>query len=173
MTGGAQNFFWGTWRLGLACGIMEKNTEGVIFMEGYKHILVPLDGSSCSERALVEAERLQAAFDAKLTLLYVVSDPDFDCAMGNPTVASANVQRDCDEAEKYLARKIEDYSGKAEAKVVVGCVANSILAAAEKLDCDLVIMGSQGLGSALRRFLVGSVAKNVLANAKMPVMIVH
>ena len=28
-------------------------------MDGYKHILVPLDGSECSERALVEAERLQ------------------------------------------------------------------------------------------------------------------
>lgn len=142
-------------------------------MEGYKHILVPLDGSACSERALVEAAPLQAAFGAKLTLLYVVSDPDFDCAMGNPTVASANVKRDCDEAEAYLARKAQDYSGQAETKVVVGCVANSILAAVEQLDCDLVIMGSQGLGSALRRFLVGSVAKNVLANAKVPVLIVH
>ena len=71
-------------------------------MKGYQHILVPLDGSECSERALIEAERLQEAFGARLTLLYVVSDPDFDCTMGNPTVASASVQRDCAEAEKYL-----------------------------------------------------------------------
>lgn len=142
-------------------------------MEGYKHILLPLDGSECSERALAEAERLQQAFGAKLTLLYVVSDPDFDCAMGNPVDMSANVQRDCAEAEKYLARVVASYSGAAEPKVVVGCVANSIIACCDKLDCDLIIMGSQGLGSALRRFLVGSVAKSVLANATVPVMIVH
>lgn len=142
-------------------------------MEGYKHILIPLDGSECSERALVEAERLQQAFGSRLTLLYVVSDPDFDCTMGNPSATSVSVQRDCIEAEKYLVRKAEEYDGDAETKVVVGCVAKSILAACESLECDLIVMGSQGLGSALRRFLVGSVAKNVLSNATVPVMIVH
>lgn len=142
-------------------------------MDGYKHILVPLDGSECSERALVEAERLQEAFGARLTLLYVVSDPDFDCTMGSPAVTNASVQRDCAEAEKYLARRAESYDGEAETKVVVGCVAKSILASCRALEADLIVMGSQGLGSALRRFLVGSVAKNVLANAEVPVMIVH
>lgn len=142
-------------------------------MEGYKHILVPLDGSECSERALVEAERLQEAFGSKLTLLYVVSDPDFDCTMGNPVSASASVKRDCEEAEKYLARCAEAYPGTAETQVVVGCVATSIQQAGEKLGCDLIAMGSQGLGSALRRFLVGSVAKSILANATVPVLIVH
>ena len=142
-------------------------------MDGYQHILVPLDGSECSERALVEAQRLQQAFGSKLTLLYVVSDPDFDCTMGNPAATSINVQRDCAEAEKYLARRVETFDGHAEPQVVVGCVAKSILTASEQLGCDLIIMGSQGLGSALRRFLVGSVAKNVLANAMMPVLIVH
>ena len=102
-------------------------------MDGYKHILVPLDGSECSERALVEAERLQEAFGARLTLLYVVSDPDFDCTMGSPAVTNASVQRDCAEAEKYLARRVESYNGEAETQVVVGCVAKSILAATEKL----------------------------------------
>ena len=142
-------------------------------MEGYKHILIPLDGSECSERALMEAERLQEAFGARLTLLYVVSDPDFDCTMGNPVTASASVRRDCAEAEKYLARCAEEYPGTAETQVVVGCVASSILQAAEKLECDLIVMGSQGLGSPLRRFLVGSVAKNILANATVPVLIVN
>ena len=142
-------------------------------MEGYKHILIPLDGSECSERALMEAERLQEAFGARLTLLYVVCDPDFDCTMGNPVTASASVRRDCAEAEKYLARCAEEYPGTAETQVVVGCVASSILQAAEKLECDLIVMGSQGLGSPLRRFLVGSVAKNILANATVPVLIVH
>ena len=142
-------------------------------MEGYKHILIPLDGSECSERALMEAERLQEAFGARLTLLYVVGDPDFDCTMGNPVTASASVRRDCAEAEKYLARCAEEYPGTAETQVVVGCVASSILQAAEKLECDLIVMGSQGLGSPLRRFLVGSVAKNILANATVPVLIVH
>lgn len=89
-------------------------------MDGYKHILVPLDGSECSERALVEAERLQEAFGARLTLLYVVSDPDFDCTMGSPAVTNASVQRDCAEAEKYLARRVESYGGEAETQVVVG-----------------------------------------------------
>ena len=145
----------------------------MIFMEGYKHILIPLDGSECSERAMVEGEKLQAAFGCAITLLYVVNDPDFDCAMASPAPASPRVQRDCAEGEQYLARMAEKFSPAAKTQVVVGCVAQSILQAAEKLGCDLIVMGSQGLGSALRRFLVGSVAKSVLANAEMPVLIVH
>ena len=142
-------------------------------MEGYKHILVPIDGSECSERAIKEALRLKEAFQSKMTLLYIVSDPDFDCAMGNPAVINASVRKECAEAEKYLERRVESLPEGIDTKVVVGCIAKSILAEAEDMNCDLIVMGSQGLGSALRRFFVGNVAKNVLANAEVPVLIAH
>ena len=150
--------------------------KGVTIMDGYKHILVPIDGSECSEcseRAVTEAVRLKEAFQSKMTLLYIVSDPDFDCAMGNPAVINASVKKECGEAEKYLQRRVESLPEGVETKVVVGCIAKSILQEAEDLGCDLIVMGSQGLGSALRRFFVGSVAKNVLANAEIPVLIAH
>ena len=108
-----------------------------------------------------------------MTLLYIVSDPDFDCAMGNPAVINASVRKECAEAEKYLERRVESLPEGIDTKVVVGCIAKSILAEAEDMNCDLIVMGSQGLGSALRRFFVGSVAKNVLANAEVPVLIAH
>ncbi|MDO4280957.1 MAG: universal stress protein [Peptococcaceae bacterium] len=142
-------------------------------MSGYEHILIPVDGSECSERALAEGKRMQAAFGAQVTLLFVVSDPDFDCTMGNPSLGVASMEHDVAEAETYLARCAESFEKDCETKVVVGCIAKSILAEAKALGCDLIVMGSQGLGSALRRFLVGSVAKNVLSSAEVPVLIVH
>lgn len=142
-------------------------------MDGYKHILVPVDGSECSERAIAEALRLKEAFQSKMTLLYIVSDPDFDCAMGNPAVINASVKKECNEAEKYLTRRAESLPEGVDTKVAVGCIAKSILAEAKDMECDLIVMGSQGLGSALRRFFIGSVAKNVLANAEVPVLIAH
>ena len=43
----------------------------------------------------------------------------------------------------------------------------------ETSDIDYIIMGSQGLGSAMRRLLVGSVAKKVLTSVDIPVLVVR
>lgn len=142
-------------------------------MEGYKHILVPVDGSQCSERAIEEAKRLQASFGAKLTLLYVVSDPDFDVSMGNPTLSVASSKHEMKNAELYLKRCAESFEGEVDTKVVMGTIARKIIDEASNLGCDLIVMGSLGLGSSLRRFLIGSVSQNVLSNTALPVLIVH
>ena len=142
-------------------------------MEGYKNILVPMDGSECSERALKQALLLKQAFGSKLTLLNIVSDPDIDCSMGNPSIVNASVKKEREDAEAYMAKRVADLPADVETKVVVGCISKSIIAEAEDMKADLIVMGSQGLGSVLRRLLVGSVAKNVLSNTEIPVLVVH
>lgn len=142
-------------------------------MAGYSKILIPLDGSECSERALEEGKHLQEAFHTSVVLLYVVSDPDFDGAMGSPAVMTENLKHDCAEGEKYLSKRQSHFDGNVETVVRVGNVAKTIVEEADKQEADLIVMGSQGIGSALRRFLVGSVAKRVLSDAKQSVLIVR
>lgn len=142
-------------------------------MAGYSKILIPLDGSECSERALAEAHHLQEAYQAAVVLMYVVSDPDFDGALGSPSVMTENIQHDCAEGEAYLEKHKAQLVGEVTTVVRVGNIANTIIEEADKQGVDLIVMGSQGLGSALRRFLVGSVAKRVLSEAKQSVLIVR
>lgn len=85
--------------------------------------------------------------------------------------------------EKYLADRGEAATGhveklgkdagvKVEPVVLKGSPAEEILEYAEKSDIDLIVMGTQGL-TGIKRFLIGSVAENVLRHSKVPVMVVR
>ncbi len=54
--------------------------------------------------------------------------------------------------------------------MLAGSPAEAIVDYSENNDCDLIIMGSRGLG-AIREIMVGSVSHNVIQHASIPVMI--
>ena len=142
-------------------------------MAGYQNILIPLDGSECSERALAEGRSLAEAYHAAVTLMYVVSDPDFDCTMGAPIVATEGLKNDCAEAKEYLEKRAATFKQPAKTTVQIGCVAKTIVKEAERGEYDLIVMGSQGLGLPVRRFFLGSVTKRILLDVKVPVLVVR
>jgi nucleotide-binding universal stress UspA family protein len=85
--------------------------------------------------------------------------------------------------EKYLADRGEvavNHVGKLGADLEVkvlpvvlkGSPAEEILDYSEKNEIDLIVMGTQGL-TGVKRFLLGSVAENVLRHSKVPVMILR
>jgi len=41
----------------------------------YKHILIPIDGSSCSELAIHQGLSLAKSVNARVTFMYVLEDP--------------------------------------------------------------------------------------------------
>jgi nucleotide-binding universal stress UspA family protein len=129
-------------------------------------ILVPIDGSKCSDEAVKYAAELSKRFEATITMMHVYVPPETTREM--PT----SILRD--EAKQKLVRskKILDKLG-VECKCVftTGQAAENILKESEK-DYDLVVMGSRGMGF-VKSFLLGSTTTRVAHHAKIPVMIVH
>lgn len=145
-----------------------------------KHILLPLDGSETSKNAVAQAKTYAQAFlddDLKITFLYVISHPEGEM-MTNGSIMMQNAI----EAEKEKGiRMLEAYKegfdeallDKIEVAVEMGPVSNVIIDYVKMHNVSHVVMGSQGLGSSMRRLLVGSVAKKVLTNVEVPVLVVR
>lgn len=129
-------------------------------------ILVPIDGSKCSDEALRYAAELSKRFDAEITMIHVYVPPETTREM--PT----KMLREEAKQKMVKSKKILDKLG-VECKCVftTGQAADVILKESEK-GYDLIIMGSRGMGF-VKGFLLGSTTTRVAHHAKIPVMIVH
>lgn len=138
----------------------------------FKHILVPLDGSRMAESAVPAAAFLAARLKARVTLIHVVEKNAPSSVHGQTHLVRAN------EAAAYLdeiARQGFPREIRVECHVhssEVENVARSIIAHADELGHDLVVMCSHGRGRALHLFL-GSIAQKVIAGDSRPVLITH
>jgi nucleotide-binding universal stress UspA family protein len=137
-----------------------------------KHILVPIDGSLMAEAALPVASLLAEKLRARVTLIHVVEKDAPDEVHGQP-----HLKRPQD-AEEYL-RQVAKRSFSKQVEVEchvhtneVDDVAASIVAHADELSLDLVVMCSHGRGAALHLFL-GSIAQKVISRGTTPVLITH
>jgi len=136
----------------------------------YRTILVPLDGSAFSERALPMATTLAQTMSARLVLVRAASASVFPGA--DPTEAQCQA---VEEAEGYLwalATGLSEQSLSVEAAVPYGDAAEAILLEIGLRGADLVVMCSHGR-SGLGRWIYGSVAEQVLARSPAPVLLVH
>ena len=138
----------------------------------FKHILVPIDGSTLAESALPAAAFLAEKLHARVTLMHVVERNAPAEVHGQPHLKHPQ------DAERYL-RELAKRSFPKRCQVdchvhtnEVDDVAGSIVAHAEELAHDLVIMCSHGRGAALHLFL-GSIAQSVIARGSQPVLITH
>lgn len=138
----------------------------------FKHILVPIDGSLMAEAALPVAIFLAEKLQARVTLMHVMERNAPDKVHGQPHLKRSQ------DAERYLNEIAKNSFPK---DIQVDChvhtnevddVAGSIVAHAEELEIDLVIMCSHGRGAALHLFL-GSIAQSVIALGSKPVLITH
>jgi len=138
-------------------------------------IIVGIDGSHHSTRALEWALREAALQHAPLTVLTVHSVPASPWT-GNPVL----VERDADDQEKML-KAAEELTHKAVSQLgdarpdsitvraISGYPAKEIID--ESGDADLVVVGSRGAGG-FTRLLVGSVSSQVVEHAHCPVVVV-
>jgi nucleotide-binding universal stress UspA family protein len=141
----------------------------------YKRILVPLDGSELAIRALDHAEKLAKTFDAEIILFQVVS---FMPIYGSPELVTPLIvdEKQREAAEKYLADLAEDMKKrglKVSAMVKTGQqVAVEIIDFAKEIRADLIVMCTHGR-SGITRWVLGSVAHNVLTRAETPILLIH
>ena len=138
----------------------------------FKHILVPIDGSSLAEAALPAAAFLAEKFRARVTLMHVVEKNAPDKVHGQPHLKHP---QDAERYLKELAKRSFPGTVRVDCHVHtngVDDVAGSIVAHADELAHDLVVMCSHGRGAALHLFL-GSIAQKVIALGSKPVLITH
>lgn len=138
-------------------------------------VLFASDGSECSDRAaqyLVKSLRAQVK-DLKVTLFYV-DQPMLDrvaSALGEQRVAEIH-QENSDVCLKGARRRLKRSGIPFDELHTAGSASYCIARKAEGGKYDLVLMGSHGR-SALKNVLLGSVTARVLAECKVPVLVVH
>ena len=146
----------------------------------YQRILVATDGSDLSRTAVRSAIELAAAVGAELVALYVVPRYPVSYFEGGITISVQDIAR----TEKQWSDKgqavVDEVQKEAEAQdvkakaVVVqsDLVAESIMAAAAKHNCDLVVMASHGR-KGIKRVLLGSETQHVLTHSSVPVLVLR
>ena len=140
-----------------------------------KRILVPLDFSTSSRRALDYATGMALQFDASLHLVHVCEVPSMVTAsMDAYAIAYTDwSQRFGEEAERELNKIVTSLKGlKATTEVLFGSPARAIVEAAETNRADLIVMGTHGHG-AVMHLMMGNVAERVVRMAPCPVMTVR
>ena len=138
----------------------------------YKKILLPTDGSEYSAREILRATKLLAD-DGEIIILSVAVEIRKTAFHRSKDVERTN-KKALKEAKQYVKEMADafDDSVNVTTKVVTGLPSESIVKVAEEENVDLIIIASSGK-SGLHRFVIGSVAEEVLKNADMDVLLVH
>lgn len=143
----------------------------------YATILVPVDGSETSNNGLVEAMKIAKSQGSKICLLHIVNefifDYSFDAAMYTTDVVDSLRERGKSIIAEAAAQAKQE--GLDVATVLLesigGPAADLIVAKADELHADLIVMGTHGRRG-LRRLALGSDAEQVLRMANVPVLMV-
>ena len=146
----------------------------------YKRILVATDGTALSKKAVRSAIDLAAAVGAELVAFYVVPRYPVSYFEGGITISMQDIERtekqwsDKGQAVVDAVQQTAQAEGvKTEAVVAQSdLVAESIMAAAKKHKCDLVVMASHGR-KGITRVLLGSETQHVLTHSTVPVLVLR
>lgn len=147
-------------------------------MKAIKKIICPVDVYDFQPEAAEYAQTLAIALGAEIFLVYVM-EPLPTRFMGDGYAVSLN---DYEEHEKEAKQKAEAKLAKIIALFVNGCqvdgevlrgqAADKIIQAAGEHSADMIAMVSHGR-SFWGRAIHGSVTSKVLANAKIPVLVIN
>lgn len=143
-------------------------------MLNIKDILVPLDFSSSSKKALAYALPFAKQFGAKITLLYVVEPVVYPAEFGYVPSLLEN-----DQAVAAAKAKLEKFGAEfvgletlSKTLVRTGSPFREIADAARTLKVDLMIISTHGY-TGLKHVLLGSTAERVVRHATCPVLVVR
>jgi len=139
-----------------------------------KRILVPIDFSPLSKKALQYALRFAEEFETEVILLHVIEPevpPVFDGFMIAPPVIST-----IPDGARKLTRLADSVQtariSSMQSTTRLGLPAHEIVEAAKELDIDLVIIATHGY-TGWKHFAIGSTAERVVRAAPCPVLVVR
>ncbi len=143
----------------------------------YKRILVPVDFSDCSNKALEYAIIFGEKYGAELTLFHVI-------ALFQEDVGEVEKVHELEQYVKKQEERIRQQMAGSEEKATARGItvtsriqrgvnpADTILEHLDETDYDLVIMGTHGR-TGLKHVLQGSVAEKVVRLSPIPVLTIH
>jgi nucleotide-binding universal stress UspA family protein len=146
-------------------------------------ILLAMDGSESSFRALKYAIHLAKVEDAEIMLLHVLENVKqggvigLRARYGDVKIVKAFLKYSEEIAKRWIEKAKEearsnDVKLKTEIILDQSSKAQEIVKYAEKNKADVIILGTRGL-TRFKKLMVGSVANAILSNAKCPVLIVR
>ena len=142
----------------------------------YKHILIPIDGSSCSELATQQGLALAKSVGAQVTFIYVLEDPVIRGHANSdiPSYILEFYKNDKEFGETFLDQAMLSASKK-------GVVATKVLLEKQdpatailnaSIEADLIIIATHG-HRGFKRAIFGSVAETVIRHVTIPCLIIR
>jgi nucleotide-binding universal stress UspA family protein len=143
-----------------------------------KKIVVPVDGSENSMRAVDYAFELGKKFESELMVVNVVTPHDRATEIRNE-VEAVRIRNDEKEekAKKALqlaegrVKKLGGYAKIKYTQLSGSDPAEAIIKAAEEQGADTIVIGNRGLGT-LSALILGSVSEKLIQSSKIPVLVV-
>ena len=154
-----------------------------------KKILYATDLSENARYAFGYAASLASRYDAKITILHVLEEPSPSTLLlvgdivGQKRLNSLRKEKEIAVIESMRTRledfctefmeEVPDCRINIEKTIVeTGHPVNQIIEYADSTDCDVILMGSRGLGM-LADVMLGSTSRRVLRRCNKPVMVIR
>ena len=146
----------------------------------FKRILIATDGSELSQKAADSGIELAKLSGGHVVALQVVPRYPVSYFEGGATVSMSEISRIEKEWADIGQATVNKIKAQAEAKGVQATavtthsdlIAEAIIAASKKHDCDLIVMASHGRRG-IKRMLLGSETTHVLTHSDTPVMVLR
>ncbi|MFO8241151.1 MAG: universal stress protein [Dissulfuribacterales bacterium] len=140
-----------------------------------KTVLIPVDFSDVSSRAIHFFEELEATKIDRVILLHVLNERNYKVL---EEVASFDVdeftKKHTDSAKENLeriAQRLRNRGNNVDLKVVFGVPFREILQAEIDYNASLIVIGSHGRSN-IAEMIIGSVAEKIVRKARSPVLLV-
>jgi len=146
----------------------------------FKRILVATDGSTLSKKAVASAISLAAQNEAELIAVTVVQRYAKSYFEGAVTMSMDDIARVEAQWTGAAQEKLDAVATRAKTAgvkvktVAIGSdlIAESLVKAAKKYKCDLIVMASHGR-KGIKRLLLGSETQHVLTHSDLPVLVLR
>ena len=148
----------------------------------FRNVLIPTDGSRLAGRGVKAGLRLAKALGARVTGLYVMfpyvppvyGDASLYYVPGlSPTDSKKAYEKQAKKALGVLQAEAARARVRCQTRhVTAGQPWQAILREARRARCDAIVMASHGRGG-LGGLILGSETTHVLANSKIPVLVVR
>lgn len=157
-------------RSGAACAL-HCTTAAMTDTPLFKTVLCPVDFSDHSRQALAYAALLTARNKGRLIVLFV-EDPMLAAAAAVAYDEKALTEKARNELRRFISRTIAPFglpTSSVAIEVTLGRPHEKIASAAQRLGCDIIVMGAHGRTGA-NKLMFGSTTHRILRRSPIPVL---